>query len=250
MNDSKLEITIFNMRRNLYISIILLFWRFELRVTSSYVNQLSLYYSQPKEGDMTLRINPHIKAPQMCWSQALCELLFPKYRMPLSLLNIWLMHCPYSSVLNARPHFYQYYPKKKKKKKKMSPCLCKCTPAWSTLCEVAVCESWLSVLVGRAGGDQGSFLPACLLEFLYWLFESALSRSLPTQGSLHQRSPKSVTQIWRCITRSAPWNDMYIMCNIVHIYSLDSPHSINTLIYFGEKIKPQITRVFFLLIEN
>lgn len=113
------------------------------------------------------------------------------------------------------------------------------------VCEAAVCESWLSVLVGQAGGsEQGSFLPGCLLEFLYWLFESALSRSLPTHSSLHQCSPKSVTQIWHCITRSAPWNDIYIMCNIVHIFSLDYPQSINTLIYFGEKIKPKMCCFF------
>lgn len=99
---------------------------------------------------------------------------------------------------------------------------------------------WLSASAGRAG-----LLPSCRLEFLYWLFESALSRSLPTQSSPHQRSPKSVTQIWHCITGRAPWNDMYIMCNIVHIYSLDYPQSINTLIYSAEKIEPKITALGF-----
>lgn len=109
------------------------------------------------------------------------------------------------------------------------------------LCVKLLCVNlWLSASVGRAG-----LLPSCRLEFLYWLFESALSRSLPTQSCLHQRSPKSVTQIWHCITRSAPWHDMYIMCNIVHIYSHDYPQSINTLIYSGEKIEPQITLSLF-----
>lgn len=43
---------------------------------------------------------------------------------------------------------------------------------------------------------------------------------------------------------------MYIMCNIVHIYSLDYPQSINTLIYSGEKIQPKITVLGFFSMEN
>lgn len=80
--------------------------------------------------------------------------------------------------------------------------------------------AWLWVLLVGCRKHRAAL---CLLEILFWLLESALSRPLPTQGSLHQRSPKSVTQIWHCVTWSALWNDMYIMWNIVHIYSLDFP---------------------------
>lgn len=103
------------------------------------------------------------------------------------------MHRPYSKVLLCS---ICTNPSNISKEKEKHLHVCANAVQLERVCEVAVCESWLSVLVGRAGsGEQGSFLAACLLEFSYWLFESALSRSLPTQSSLHQRSPKSVTQI-------------------------------------------------------